>query len=173
MAYRQEVDRQRWWGVAVVALVLLVAIIVPNVPARRAAGQPMVGTMPDPPSPGDCVVSMSDPWVHFDNPSLATREYVTRLITADAKEIQYTVFAYNPAIYSYEYSYLFKWIASKDVPYDPGINPHDSPLVYLIIPVETPSAEDFINSKTPNTLYKTIAKWNSLDGTIILKRIKK
>lgn len=74
MAYRQEVDRQRWWGVAVVALVLLVAIIVPNVPARRAAGQPMVGTMPDPPSPGDCVVSMSDPWVHFDNPSPLTED---------------------------------------------------------------------------------------------------
>jgi hypothetical protein len=108
-----------------------------------------------------------------NNPSLATREYVTRIINTDAKDASYTVFAYNPAIYSYEYAYLFKWIAQKDVPYDPGMNPQGSHLVYLIIPAKTASADDFINSRTSNKLYKTIARWDSPDGTIILKRIKK
>ena len=110
--------------------------------------------------------------VRFDDQSLSTREYTTRLIVKDADTMPYTVFAYSPSIYTYEYSYIFKWIAHKDIPYDPNMIPRGGDLVYLIIPKGTSSPEDFTNSKTPHNQYKTVAHWSSPDGTEIIKRVK-
>ena len=65
-------DRRRWWGAAVVAVVLLAAIIVPNLTSHRVAGQASAGVLPEPPAVGDCLTSMTDPWVHFDDPAPRT-----------------------------------------------------------------------------------------------------
>lgn len=54
------------------AVVLLAAIIAPNLSSRRVAGEPVVGIVPEPPAPADCITSMADPWVHFDDPSPQT-----------------------------------------------------------------------------------------------------
>ncbi len=107
------------------------------------------------------------------NSSLITKEYIVRIIHQDAKEKDYTVFAYSPSIYTYEYSYLLKWIANKDVPFDPGSNTNKPDLIYLIIPSSTPNKDDFINSKTPQKNFKTTKTWKIPDGTTIVKRIRK
>lgn len=60
---------RRWWGAAIVAAVLLAAIVVPNVPGHRIAGEPVAGTVPDSPSTGDCATWIADPWPRFDNPA--------------------------------------------------------------------------------------------------------
>ena len=67
-AYRRGVDR-RWWGVIVVAAVLVAAFVVPNLLARRVAGEPVGLEVPGPPVPGDCVTTMDDPWAHFVDPA--------------------------------------------------------------------------------------------------------
>jgi hypothetical protein len=67
-AYRRGVDR-RWWGVIVVAAVLVAAFVVPNLPARRVAGVPIGLEVAGPPASGDCVTTMDDPWAHFADPA--------------------------------------------------------------------------------------------------------
>lgn len=106
--------------------------------------------------------------------SLATQKYIVKTIHIDSKGKEYTVFAYSPSVYVYEYDYLFNWLFKKDVPYDPNANPHNSNLVYLIIPpVDKNIAMNFINASTPDTNYVTSKKWDIPDGTTILKRSKK
>ncbi len=101
--------------------------------------------------------------------SLATEEYIVRLIVKDAGGHDYNVFAYSPSIYSYEYSYLFKWIANRDIPYDPGMNKKNSAIVYLIIPPTSNAIkQNFINYRTPK--YLTVVHWSVQDGTEIVKR---
>ena len=73
-AYRRGVDR-RWWGVLVVAAVLVAAFVVPNLPARRIAGEPVGLEVSGPPAPGDCVTTMDDPWA-FRRPGAPDRRGV-------------------------------------------------------------------------------------------------
>lgn len=60
---------RRWWGALIVAVVLIAAVVVPNVPGRRIAGDPVAGLVAGPPSAGDCVTWMADPWPRFDRPA--------------------------------------------------------------------------------------------------------
>lgn len=60
---------RRWWGAIIVAAVLTAAVVVPNVPGRRIAGDPVAGPVAGPPSAGDCVSWMADPWPRFDRPA--------------------------------------------------------------------------------------------------------
>lgn len=60
---------RRWWGAIIVAVVLVAAVVVPNVPGRRIAGDPVAGVVAGPPSTGDCVAWMADPWPRFDRPA--------------------------------------------------------------------------------------------------------
>jgi hypothetical protein len=102
--------------------------------------------------------------------SLVTKEYIVKTIAKDAGGKTYTVYAYSPSIYIYEYTYLFRWLAGKDVPYDPGAVVRKGN-VYLILPPAKKSAlDDFINYRTPAELYKTIETLSIPDGTIIIKR---
>ncbi len=102
--------------------------------------------------------------------SLTTKEYIVNTIAKDAKGKTYSVYAYSPSIYIYEYTYLFRWLASKDVPYDPSAIVREGD-VYLILPPEKQSAlDDFVNYRTPSKLYKTVKTLSIPDGTTILKR---
>jgi hypothetical protein len=102
--------------------------------------------------------------------SLAAKEYMVKTISNNAKGKGYSVYAYSPSIYTYEYTYLFRWLAGKDMPYDPAlIKPQQD--VYLILPPEKkPVLDDFVNYRTPVKLYKTVKTWAIPNGTLILKR---
>jgi hypothetical protein len=98
-------------------------------------------------------------------PTLASKENIARQVIADAASRPYTVFAYSPAIYTYEYDYLFGWLAKNHSTSDG--------LVYLIIPSTTNAIKtDFIHYKTPDNVYKTEWGKEMPDGTTIIKRVK-
>ena len=103
--------------------------------------------------------------------ALSTEQKIVKKVSSDAKSRDYTVFAYSPSIYSYEYSYLFWWMENKDFSYDPGQIPTGGKLVYLIIPTDKKVVrEDFVNFKTPQSKYQTTGSWNFADNILLLKR---
>ncbi len=102
--------------------------------------------------------------------SLQTKIHVLDLIKKDAKE-NYSVFVYDPAIYTYDYDYLSKWYLKKNV----LKNREDASgkASYLIIPKTSNAVrQDFINNKTPPEKYITDKTWNIPEGTQIIKRVK-
>ncbi len=105
-----------------------------------------------------------DPGADFLSvPSIASKQKTAETIIADAKNEPYTVFAYSPSIYSFDYDYLFAWLAPN----------HESGTVtYLIIPPETTNAvkEDFIHYKTPDAKFVTVWEKVQKDKTLIIKR---
>lgn len=106
----------------------------------------------------------------FVSSALYTEEYIVRTIQHDAKESNYTVYVYSPSIYSYEYSYLFRYMANKDFSYDPGLIKREG-IVYLILPKANQAIlTDFINFRSPQNVYKTTKIWHIPDGTTILRR---
>ena len=109
------------------------------------------------------------------NPSANTgfveQKKIVTTIKADAKDDQYGAIAYSPSIYMYDYSYLFRWLADKDVPYDPSAN-EEKETIYLIVPRQQDAkTEDFINFRTPKDQYETEKSWE-FQYNIILKRVK-
>jgi hypothetical protein len=105
--------------------------------------------------------------------NLAAEEQIVKKIQAEGKNSTYVVFAYSPSIYIYEYTYLFKWLYQKDVPYDPGQVQPGSDVVYLIIPNSAKSMyNSFIEYRASSKQYKTEKSWNMSDGTVIVQRIK-
>jgi hypoxanthine phosphoribosyltransferase len=71
----------------------------------------------------------------------------------------------------YEYTYLFKWLAHKNVPYDPS-NHSMSNTVYLIVPNKgDEKVKYFINYRTPDTTFTTERSWK-MEFNTILKRTK-
>jgi len=106
--------------------------------------------------------------------SLTTKKYIVKVVNEDANKKPYVVFAYSPSIYIYEYTYLFKWLFNKDIPYDPSMTPKNVKVAYLILPDNAKEKiNDFINYRTPENEYKTTKTWNIPDGTTILKRVRK
>jgi hypothetical protein len=104
--------------------------------------------------------------------NLAAEEVIVKKIHAESSQHDYTVFAYSPSIYIYEYSYLFKWLYNKEVPFTPESNPKNAKTVFLILPpeLEKSKEEDFINFRTPGGSYKTTNQWKQQDGALIIKR---
>ena len=102
--------------------------------------------------------------------SLYTKEYIVHTIQQNAGKHEYTVFVYNPAIYTYEYNYLFRWITGNEFSYDPGQIQRKG-IVYIVLPqAKEVIRTDFIHFHTPDRLYKTTKTWQIPDGTTILKR---
>ncbi len=96
---------------------------------------------------------------------------IVKTVVADAKGDQYGVLAYSASIYMYDYSYLFQWLANKDVPYDPSAN-KEVETIYLIVPNERDAkVSDFINYRTPSAMYVTERTWKFQYNTV-LKRVK-
>jgi hypothetical protein len=111
-----------------------------------------------------------------DNPleipaSLASRKSIVQSIYNDAGGRQFAYHAYDPAIYTYDYDYVFKWLAESEKLAEPLKESGQSGLVYLIIPQAPLDIQmDFINYKTPNEMYVTLKAWKAADGTLIMKR---
>ncbi len=99
-------------------------------------------------------------------PTLVSKESITRFIISDAKSETYSVLAYSPAIYTYDYDYLFRWLGK-------GKNGQNLDNIYLIIPPTTDAVyQDFIQYKTPGESYHTLWEKSMPDGTNIIKRSK-
>lgn len=106
---------------------------------------------------------------HFEQ-----QEDVVKIISADAKKTDYTVYAYNPAIYSYDFSYLFKWMVNKEVPYDPGMITQTANTMYLIVPKRNDArVQDFIQFRSQPKVYKEVKTWTTETDFAILKFIKR
>lgn len=98
---------------------------------------------------------------------------VVKNIEKDAAGKPYSFFAYSPSIYIYEYSYIYRWLYDKDVPFDPGLMPKDSRIVYVVVPEDNNNPnEGFISYVAPNKKYKTIKTWKIGNNINILKREK-
>ena len=105
---------------------------------------------------------------------MIAKEKVVEKVHNESGNRDYAMFAYNPSIYMYDYSYLFKWMYRKEFSYRPELIPTNKEEVFLIIPDNTDSEKrnDFINFRTPSEQYQTNNRWIMVDGTEILKRKK-
>jgi hypothetical protein len=101
--------------------------------------------------------------------SLANKVYTTNLVLSDAPE-KFNVFVYSPALYTYDFDYLFLWKTSKFH----KIQTVQSDTTYLIIPKTSEGVFlDFINYRTSANLFRTVKEWTIPDGTTVIKRQKK
>ncbi len=108
--------------------------------------------------------------IQYEGTPLWLKKTITKTVYDDAKNNPFSVSVYSPAIYTYDYDYLFLWLG-KQYKNLPKKNTSSTNVVYLIIPqTSRPVYYDFINYKTPNSLYKTQNIWVTIDGTTILKR---
>ena len=106
-------------------------------------------------------------------PTLYTKEVITKTVVSDAKNKTYTMYAYNSAIYMYDYAYLFRWMGNKTESYDPG-HVVKQGIVYLILsPGKQSALIDFIHFRSPDNVYTTTKTWHFPDGTIVLRRSPK
>lgn len=98
------------------------------------------------------------------------KKQVVQTIVSDAGSNDYTVYAFSPSIYSYEYSYLFKWVANKDVPYDPGAN-NVTDTLYVILPTKTSTqALEFEKFRASEEKFKTVKAWQVGKDIKIVKK---
>ena len=105
--------------------------------------------------------------------TLAAKEAVVSFIQLDASSSDFAVVAYNPAIYTFDYDYLFLTKLGKDVSDSiSSIPPSDAP-IYLIIPDAEPSEmQDFINAQTRGIPYEKISDRTLPDRTRVVKIIR-
>lgn len=107
-------------------------------------------------------------------PSLTSKKSIVNLIYIDSGDQPFTAFAFSPAIYTFDFDYLFIWLSQKNNKAQPLKEIEENVPVYLIIPEADKDAElDFINYKTPNAEFETLKEWRTPDNTLILKRTKK
>lgn len=110
-------------------------------------------------------------YVQYKGTPLWLKQAIVKTIYDDAKNVTFRTYAYSPAIYTYDYDYLFEWFGADYYKNKPVQNGAKTQVTYLIIPdASKPIYYDFINYKTPNSLYNSQKVWVMLDGTTILKR---
>lgn len=104
--------------------------------------------------------------------TLATKEHITEMTLKD-KHKNDLVFVYDPAIYTFDYDYLFRRHSEK-VARQPSEIQNSTQHIYLIVPSAKDSVrDDFVNYVTPNDRYKTLSIWKIADGTFVFKRAAK
>lgn len=109
----------------------------------------------------------------FIGDSLNAKVETVESIVHDANGNEFSFYAYSPSIYVYEYSYIFKWLANKEIPFDPGIYQKDEDLMYLVVPKKRDEeVQDFINYRAGKENYKLINTWNVGDNVVVLKNEK-
>lgn len=104
--------------------------------------------------------------------SYRTKHHIVETIYQDAATQRFAILAYSPAIHTYDYDYMIRWIVGPKYSRFPLVSPSDSAYTYLIIPnVPEPVKLDFIDYKTPHATYYTVRQWELPDKTTIIKRI--
>lgn len=97
---------------------------------------------------------------------------VVKTINQDANGSDYSIYAYSASIYIYNYTYLFKWLLNKNIPYDPSLVKRGN-LVYLIVPSkEDAFIKDFIHNRAPEKEYAVSKTWR-IENTIVIKEKKR
>jgi len=105
------------------------------------------------------------------NTDLATEINNVRSIFEDAGGKRFSYTAKNPAIYTYDYDYLFRWLGQTKYSYVPPNNVRETETVYLIIPKSQLADKiGFIDNRTPAQKYLTVREWQGEDGSLIIKR---
>ncbi len=105
--------------------------------------------------------------------SLHTKKHIVDIVYQDASTSAFSVFVYSPAIYTYDFDYIFNWFGEKKYSVLPNRDLTTSRFVYLIIPSTSEAVkQDFINYRTPSNQYSTSYEWTIEDGTSIIKRYR-
>ncbi|MEK7060916.1 MAG: hypothetical protein AAB931_00160 [Patescibacteria group bacterium] len=106
--------------------------------------------------------------------TFASKKYIVDLIKNDNQKTESSVYAFSPALYTYDYDYLFKMVNPNENLSVQTVVPSPSVYTYLIIPETTEALkQNFINYNTPNKDYFTVKTWTTKDKTYIVKRQKK
>lgn len=104
-------------------------------------------------------------------PTFASKKRIVEKIFIDAGYDPFALYVYSPAIYTYDYDYLFNWLGSEKFKKLPIKSLENARFIYLIIPPTTSGIlNDFIQYRTPDTLYRTMNKWIYEEGTTVIKR---
>lgn len=102
--------------------------------------------------------------------SLYTKEIITNTVVHDAGDKEYTFYAYNPAIYMYDYAYLFRWLGKKSESFDPGQVQRVGTIYLILSPGKKSALDDFVHFRSPVDMYTTTKSWHFPDGTVVVKR---
>jgi hypothetical protein len=107
------------------------------------------------------------------HPVFVEEEQAVKVINADEKSSNYTVYAYSSSIYTYEYAYLFKWLTHKDMPYDPGLIKNPTKVIYLIgTNYDSKEMQNFIHYRSPKKKYKIVKILESSSDVSVVKSIE-
>lgn len=102
--------------------------------------------------------------------TLIAKEVVVKSVVASAEGNNYEVLVYNPAIYTYDFDYLFLQLEGKKVTKNLSELKGFSGPVYLVIPgKDKAKTEDYINAQTRGVSYKKEKEWNATRNTRIIK----
>ncbi len=107
-----------------------------------------------------------------DISDLSKTEYNVRTVFNNAQQKPFSYVAKNPAIYTYDYDYLFYWLGSDVYHFIPENTVTDSSkIVYVIIPkAQLSDKKGFVENRTPEKEYVTVNEWYGIDGTLIIRR---
>lgn len=104
-------------------------------------------------------------------PNLVTKEYTVNKIIKDSGGNDVGIAAYNAAIYTFDYDYLWRWKKNQNVLHSPSEITQKMNTIYLIVPKTDLEQEDtFMTYFTPINNFRTGKRWQMPDGTIIVKR---
>jgi hypothetical protein len=100
--------------------------------------------------------------------SLKAKETVVDLVLSDVGDNNFSVAAYSPSIYTFDYDYLFMNDAKEKLN-NPGTqNPE---IIYLIFGKKYQyDIKGFIQSRAPDIIYETTKEIKAPDGTVIVRR---
>lgn len=102
--------------------------------------------------------------------TLIAKEVVVKSVVANAGGTTYEVLVYNPAIYTYDFDYLFLQMEGKKVTKNLTELKGFSGPVYLVIPGKDKARiEDYINAQTRGISYKKNKEWKASGNTRIIK----
>jgi len=109
----------------------------------------------------------------LEGSNLASKENIVKFIYSDSAASAFSYTAYSPAIYTYDYDYLFAWLGPKSGYVPDSLNP--TSMTYVIVPggVNEEDRISFLKYKTPDVAYKTVWQKEFPDQTFVIKRVKK
>ena len=91
----------------------------------------------------------------------------------NVKQPPFTVFVYDPAIYTFDYDYIIR-IYKEKYGYEPSREKSTDEIVYVVLPESKNKGalQSFVDYHTPKSEYITKNRWFMNDGTVVLRREK-
>lgn len=91
---------------------------------------------------------------------LQSKKDAVHYIQKDAKKEFYNVYPFCHTLVCYEYTYLFKWIINKDIPYDLSKN-RKANLHHIIVPnIDKKYYKDIFEKSAPDSEYSIVSHKN-------------